>query len=468
MPAAVAVTRRGLLSGTAAGGVAALAGTTGPALWVQPSVAAGAVPPVAGVHLGLVADARQTMAVSWSTAVSVNRAVLDLGTTTDYGTTLAGDDRPSKDVRTVYHHVGIDGLAPGTTYFYRLRHTGATPFTGSFTTAPLARSGFRFALLGDMGVTTKAADNIALIRRQRPALAFVAGDLSYADAQGTGTGGSQTQDFALWDRWFRQIQSSAASTPWMTTVGNHEMEAGNGELGYDGYLDRFEPPGNGAGAGGTTYSFVRGNVGFVALDGNDASYEIPTNRGYLGSEQDTWLVDTLDALRRDPAVDFVVVGFHNCAYCSSLAHGSDGGIRDRWGAIFDRFEVDLVVNGHNHCYERTHPVRAGLPVTVAPTGATIDSSRGTTYLTAGSGGQSLGSTVPGQPYVVDADRDRVPETADWSAISKREHCIVFVDAVPRNGQGFAQLRLQVLTSGDLVLDQVVLRRKYRRWAGVAA
>ena len=27
-----------------------------------------------------------------------------------------------------------------------------------------------------------------------------------------------------------------------------------------------------------------------------------------------------------------------------------------WEPIFDRFGVDLVVNGHNHCYERTHPM----------------------------------------------------------------------------------------------------------------
>ncbi|MDO9495051.1 MAG: metallophosphoesterase family protein, partial [Nocardioides sp.] len=384
MPSLPSPSRRAVLAGTAASSM----------LWVPP--AAAAVRPQ-GVHVAFGADPRHQMAVSWSTPGSVRRPRLEVGPDHSLGRLVDVESRASKDVRTVYHHARLAGLQPGTTYRYRVSHAGSAPATGTFRTAPARPRAFRFAAFGDMGVNAAAAAHVALIREQEPDFSFVVGDLCYADSSGgTGLGGSDTQDFAVWDRWLRQIQPSARSTPWMTTVGNHEMEAGNGELGYAGYLDRFALPRNGVRGAPVTYSFVYGNVGFVALDGNDASYEIARNADYLGSAQDRWLVRRLEAMRARPDLDFIVVGFHNCMYCTNLVHGSDGGHRDRWEAIFDRFRVDLVVNGHNHCYERTHPVRGGAAVVEAPRGAVVDSRRGTTYLTAGGAGQAV-YPVGGQP-----------------------------------------------------------------------
>ena len=246
----------------------------------------------------------------------------------------------------------------------------------------------------------------------------------------------------------------------MTTVGNHEMEAGNGELGYAGYLDRFELPGNGVKGAPVTYSFEYGNVGFVALDGNDASYEIARNADYLGSAQDRWLKRRLAALRANPDIDFIVVGFHNCMYCTNLVHGSDGGNRSRWEPMFDQYSVDLVVNGHNHTYERTHPVRAGVPVVEAPAGATVDSSVGTTYVTAGGAGQTEYPTG-GLPlsYVTVEGGIRVPEATTWSAYSNPTHSIAFVDAAPRTASGPPRLSLVALSTDGTVLDRVTLTRR---------
>jgi hypothetical protein len=426
-------------------------------LWVPP--AAAAVAPQ-GVHLAFGAKPRHRMAVSWSTPGSVRRPRLELGTDRRYGLTVRADSRATKDLATVYHHVDLRHLEPGTRYYYRLSHAGGAPVTGSFRTAPATNKRFRFAAFGDMGVNAAAAAHVALINTMKPDLSFVVGDLCYADSSGgTGAGGPQTQDFATWDRWLRQIQPSAAHSPWMTTVGNHEMEAGNGELGYAGYLDRFELPGNGAAGAPVTYSFTYGNVGFVALDGNDASYEIARNANYVGSAQDRWLARTLERLRSKPHLDFIVVGFHNCMYCTNLVHGSDGGHRDRWGGLFDRYGVDLVVNGHNHCYERTHPVRAGEAVVEAPRGATVDSAAGTTYLTAGGAGQAE-YPVGGTPvsYVTVEGGIRVPEATPWSAVTSQKHSIAFVDAHPRDKRGVARLELVALATNGSVLDRVTLTR----------
>ena len=59
------------------------------------------------------------------------------------------------------------------------------------------------------------------------------------------------------------------------------------------------------------------NVAFVALDANDVSYEITKNQGYTGGAQQPGSATTLAALRADPAIDFIVVGFHHCMYCSN-------------------------------------------------------------------------------------------------------------------------------------------------------
>ena len=342
------------------GGGAALAASS-PMLWVPP--AAAAVAPQ-GVHLAFGAKPRHRMAVSWSTPGSVRRPRLELGTNRHYGLTVGADSRSTKDLGTVYHHVDLRHLDPGTTYHYRLSHAGGAPVTGTFKTAPARNKRFRFAAFGDMGVNAAAAAHVALINTMKPDFSFVVGDLCYADSSGgTGAGGPATQDFATWDRWLTQIQPSAARTPWMTTVGNHEMEAGNGELGYAGYLDRFELPGNGAAGAPVTYSFIYGNVGFVALDGNDASYEISRNAGYVGSAQDRWLAKTLKRLRSQARTSTSSWSASTTACTAPTSCTAPTAATATGGShLFDQYGVDLVVNGHNHCYERTHPMRAGLPV----------------------------------------------------------------------------------------------------------
>jgi hypothetical protein len=448
------LSRRSLLGGTGA----VVAGAASPMLWVPPASAATAA---AGVHLMFGRNPEHQMAVSWSTPASVRKPRLELGMDRGYGLKFEPDSTGSKDVGSIYHHVDLSHLRQGTRYHYRITHAGSPPVTGTFRTAPKKQQPFRFATFGDMGVNAAAAAHVALINKMKPKFAFVVGDLCYADsAGGTGAAGEDAQDFAIWDQWLDQIQSSAARVPWMTTVGNHEMEEGNGELGYQGYLDRFSLPGNGVKGAPVTYSYTYGNVGFIALDGNDASYEIARNLDYLGSAQDTWLVNKLTRFRKDPNIDFIVVGFHNCMYCTNLVHGSDGGNRTRWEPFFDRFSVDLVVNGHNHCYERTHPVRAGLPVVEAPAGSTVDSKAGTTYLTAGGAGQAVypsgGQSIS---YLTVEGGARVPEGTDWSSVTDERHSIAFVDVTPPNKQGVATMKLVGLGTDGSVIDRLTMTRK---------
>lgn len=114
------------------------------------------------------------------------------------------------------------------------------------------------------------------------------GDLSYANV-------NQASMPTVWTDFFDNTQPSAMNRPWMPTLGNHEVEAGNGPLGYLSYQTRYTLPGNGNGSSsfnGNWYSFQAGSVLFIALDNNDVGYE---NDGgvYLNTTNGPYLVSAL-------------------------------------------------------------------------------------------------------------------------------------------------------------------------------
>ena len=166
------------------------------------------------------------------------------------------------------------------------------------------------------------------------------------------------------------------------------MESWYPQNGYAGQHARWDFP-NGTN-GPTYYSFTYGNVAVLSLDANDVSYEFPANFGYSGGAQVAWINKTLAAYRADKYIDFIVAYFHHCAYCTCTSHASEGGARQYFVPLFDKYSVDLVINGHNHIYERNNPLIGGSQTSTAPIGATVTpATQGTTYVVAGRAGKSL-------------------------------------------------------------------------------
>ncbi len=89
----------------------------------------------------------------------------------------------------------------------------------------------------------------------------------------------------------------------------------------------------------------------------------------------------------------------------------------------------------------------------------FDSSKGTTYLTAGGAGQTVYPTS-GSPlsYVTMDGGMRVPEATLWSAVTDNQHSIGFVDVVPRRGGRPARMKLTALATDGSVIDKVTLKR----------
>ncbi|MFI5754054.1 purple acid phosphatase family protein [Streptomyces sp. NPDC051569] len=402
-----------------------------------------------GRHLAFGSDPKTRMAVSWQVPFPVRNPYVRIGLKPgDLSRRISAEVRPLHTpslsatlpaVDQYYLHVSLERLRPGTTYYYGVGHEGFDPAdprrfgtVGTFRTAPdRAGEPFVFTAFGDQGVSYDALANDQVILGQNPAFHLHAGDLCYADINGWGTT-RDTYDARVWDQFLAQTETVASRVPWMATTGNHDMEAWYSPHGYGGQTARWSLPDGGLDPVKSpgVYSFTYGNVGVVALDANDVSYEIRANTGYTGGAQTRWLDRRLGELRRDGDIDFIVVFFHHCAFSTTRAHASDGGVRDAWVPLFDKHRVDLVVNGHNHVYERTDALRGGTLRRPVPIGESVSSVRdGVVYVTAGGGGRTLFDfPVPDSYEHHAADLESVPsyhwdpdgvkatETVEWSRV----------------------------------------------------
>ncbi|MFE4977373.1 purple acid phosphatase family protein [Kitasatospora sp. NPDC056651] len=535
------IPRRSVLKGTSAAGAALVA--AGSAAAAQPAAArpAGDAPTgpllqttphrtgtagVIGLHLQFGTDAGTEMTVSWLTPQTVRRPQVRYGTPDGgLGRVVDAETRTYRDsidkVEVYVHHARLSGLRPGTTYLYGAGHDGATPETGTFTTAPRGRAPFTFTSFGDQGTpnlrrkvqfpdgvpsplgrfpvytstqvgSAAAADIVAAVERVGPLFNLVNGDLCYSSYSGR-HGMSRT---ATWADWFIGNSRSTRLRPWMPCVGNHEGEGGNGPIGALGYQAYFSLPDSSASADqetrGMWYAFTVGSVRFISLANDDEAIQNSGDiylRGYSGGAQRRWLERELRAARGDRAIDWIVVCMHHPMISSSVSgSGSDLGLREAWGPLFDAYGVDLVVCGHEHYYERSHPVRGTLPNdtrTPVPSETRtdlVDTGRGTVHMIIGAGGnaattqddlfeQPKGRVVvgleqqqPGMPY---RESIWVTEDAPWAAVQDRTHTHGFaafdVDPGTRRG-GTTTMKVTYYTfdgpHGDLTpVDTFTLYRR---------
>jgi hypothetical protein len=480
------VSRRGLLAATA-GVAAAIAAGSAPAtatFWRQSGLPGKFVLPF-GRHLAWGANPRTQVRVGWQVPHPVRKPFARVGLGPwDLGHRIPAEVRPLatrlfgiEPVQQYYLHVALDHLDPGQRYYYTVGHSGYDEKFGrvdTFTTAPTRRAvpgPFTFTAFGDQGVSYHALSNDGMVAAQRPAFHLHAGDLCYADSSGGGRGSDLFQPRA-WDQFMAQTEPVASSVPWMPTLGNHDMEALYAPDGYGGQRARWDFPGNGPAKATGAYSFIYGNVGVIALDSNDVCWEISANHGYTGGTQTKWLVSRLAFLRKQPDVDFVVVFHHHCAFSTTVEHASEGGVRRHWVPIFDRYGVDLVINGHNHVYERADTMRAG-KARKTPIGDTVHPERdGTTYVTAGAAGRGLYRFAVPDSYAGHVhDRDDIlsavsndaghhfPERVGWSRVRYTGYSFVAVDAAPAPAGSTTTLTLRAVTEAGDEIDRLTIARQ---------
>jgi hypothetical protein len=375
------------------------------------------------IHLTWGDDPSRAVAVSWASPGQAVRPRVRIGQRVIAAAERTGTGGPGGGVSWTYHAL-VDGLRPGATYGYAVTAdndaNAADPFSATFTTAPEGRAKFRFTSFGDLagpgtsraGPAGPAAYAVGAVEAFQPLFHLINTDL--ADTGAAGGGQPQARrDLG------NQVQTSAAYRPWLPVPGSHEP-AGGGPPGQPpaAFLSSYTLPSNGVdGLDGRWYSFRVGTALFVSLSGDDVAYDGAGPRGYSGGGQTRWLESTLAAARGDASIDWIVVQLHPCACSCGTATGSDLGVRREWLPLFDTYEVDLVLSGHDTGYERSFPVRGGdtgagadavtgavadtrrpRPVTTVDSGV-FDTSQGTVHLVLGGQAavarESAGDSVPG-------------------------------------------------------------------------
>ena len=329
-------------------------------------------------------DPTTEQVIAWRSSTAVTDGIVQYRTLTpepypDGILSLTAQERHEQTTDLGYtqvtHTATLSGLVPGTAYMYRVGDGTNFSEWQDFETATAEGGNYSFIYLGDVqnGILSDASRVIRNAFRDRPNADLVvqAGDLvndAHSDAQ--------------WGELYDAFSYTLGTQNLLTTPGNHE---------YDGvlstqYRNQFSFPDTGPAGEGAVYDALEGtvyyvdyeNTRFVTLNSNVSDTE--------GLEvQRAWLEGVLS---NNPQT-WTVVMFHHPVY--SLDEGRNNlGIRQSWGPLFEQYNVDLVLTGHDHAYGRgnTNASEQNLPegadAELSHTGPVyVTSSVGSKFYTAG-------------------------------------------------------------------------------------
>lgn len=252
------------------------------------------------------------------------------------------------------HKVVATGLKENTTYEYRLGDKTLENWSdvGSFTTANNSNS-LRFIHVSDpQGYEEIHYENYnelltRAVLQSNPNFIALTGDVvnsSYANS---------VPDLQQWHWALTSQKEILQNIPLMACAGNHDA------ANYD-FNSRFnnKVAQNSDTTTGTYYSFDYNNVHFVVLNTNDSSNISGQLKG-LSDAQITWLTNDLANNNSLFTIVMMHKGIYDSGGHSSNMDGEDGDIaliRQQLTPIFAKYNVDLVLQGHDHLYSRSYPI----------------------------------------------------------------------------------------------------------------
>lgn len=309
------------------------------------------------VHLSLASKDHTVMGVSW-TSLDQKASVVQYGLSADSLTNEKTGEFRVFTAETKYdyynatsawvgtlHTARMTDLQPGRTYYYRVGD-GANLWSEilQFTAISPLKKSLSYAILGDMDFDVASDATVASLQRLVDAgkidAVIHSGDISYAD-------GYEPH----FDAFFNKLQPIASRVPYMAVAGNHEFW-----FNFTSFKNRFYMPGvidEGGSGDSLYYSWDLGHAHFLSCQS-----ETPLDTANFNKEQVEWMFKDLKTVNRK-VTPWVIANFHRPMYCNdgdTTCKRQAGVLKTEAERIFYENEVNAVLTGHVHSYERTYPV----------------------------------------------------------------------------------------------------------------
>lgn len=239
--------------------------------------------------------------------------------------------------------VTVTGLKENTTYYYQVMKQGEWDDVETYQTKSF--SDFSFLYVGDPQIgaggneekESTTWNNVLNNAVNNHDVSFMvsAGD------QINATGGDSEKQYSGY-----LGATALSSLPVATTIGNHDSKDTN-------YSYHFNNPNNqddatseyndGRTLAGTDYYYTYGNVLFIVLDTNN--YNCATHENVIKK-----------AISENPDATWRVVTFHQDIYGTAQNHSDSDGmiLRTQITPLMDQYDIDVVLQGHDHSYSRTY------------------------------------------------------------------------------------------------------------------
>jgi hypothetical protein len=236
--------------------------------------------------------------------------------------------------------------------FFQISLTSEFDFAQAYVLSNRTLPDFNFAAAGDWGCTPISENTIDSIIKKDPELVLGLGDYSYENKA---------------DCWLQLVDP--LDHKMKIVIGNHDHQfyitnttTYPSPLLLKQYMNHFN-------LSKQFYSFNYQNVHFIAM-----STEIPYEHS---SDQYEFVESDLEAAASDPDIDWIIVFYHRLAYSSLSLLDSIPKIRNTYHPLFEKYDVDLVIQAHSHNYQRSFPIIYNNRTTSEPI---ITDSNKTSYL----------------------------------------------------------------------------------------
>lgn len=291
------------------------------------------------------ADASTTMAVTWITSGNTPTTIeYGVASTAEHSLTVT----PPREIVGIgwHHEIELTSLSPNTTYRYRVGAPGDWSPEHTFKTAPNDQcTPFSFVQLGDARSQDSRGPSLNWPSiQQEAAAAGAAFFLNGGDLVREGT------DIGQWNNWLQASEMVNPDVPMMPCIGNHDDGPGDGTSAN--YNQLFALPTNTVTGTEDYYAFVYNNLLVFSLSTqtyDDWAAQMAWLEGVAAQHPNKWKI----------------VFFHHPVYTTQtrafgidVGHGpNEKGQNPFYGPAFDRAGIDLVIQSHNHIYERFQPLR---------------------------------------------------------------------------------------------------------------